>query len=970
MSEFNVRLADGTTIKISAGEKLEDIKAKFGEEAQNIFEGIDSNNNGTLDTNEIDGLKAKFTENQYTVEVADDGKTPKKAFNDAMQVMKNRYGDNLSENFKSDEADKWEIKKGHTLWKIAKDALEDEGLPTDARSINDRIAQIAKLNNLRDVNNVRVGQKLIYKLTDAGVQKVKAAENNSAVAFGGAAPRQKNAPAPAGEGVNNGDNVPIISGKVSTIKVTPNGIDKSWGEGETLKEKIDGKYVGKYTKTEGEETKEAYLIHMENEVYLSASSFEELQKLVADYKAALAKVKPEAANEAEDAKATRKAENLMALKGLASLANNNVAVLKLIASKLQDDTLVDRTSDEYKAFVQDLILTRDADVLRALLYDNNDGVTSIVIRNDKTAHEYLAGLYQEIRAKEKVGERLTDEEIALKEVVADFKDKNGYEIEADTENGVHRKYMSYDNMDGTPMYQVKVGGNWYYAKDDKLLDEFLTKLEAATTDDAKTQLFKDYKNTTDPELAKCLARNAQNLKASNEDIIALVNLHGLEVIDSLSSDSEYDKTVVDAVVARAKDIYTTDKGNLKNAVYLDKVMAWIDKTDLSDDDKTKLKTEIADTYFEKDAEGNYTFNPSRIPTQEEAWGLAYLPDTFKEALVKYTKLEDMGKGRYNQGIERVLMGTYTVSHYAEMIDKMETAEDVIDFIDNKVARDRNYHLPYDKILEKFPDNPEIISRLAKYVDNNSTISDENRIVLVKQFMTADANGNLTFDQSKLPEGVIRQKVIELLPSDCSKGEAAKVYDAILNSIDKVPEEGDSSLDILAGSKFRYVDNNPAVKAKYMKLVDTIVVGSEGGNEFIRRLLYSFVLTDAEKDKIYSKCSPAMKREMIEDYGYTRNGSLQIVKSGETIDTIIKNYLRTHLDKFPKLKDSVDSDAKKWTADRITEALDDYLKDFRADILKDLGISNPKAIQAGDIIDLDKVKWTEHQPGWWNYNLTY
>ena len=160
MSEFNVRLADGTTIKISAGEKLEDIKAKFGEEAQNIFEGIDSNNNGTLDTNEIDGLKAKFTENQYTVEVADDGKTPKKAFNDAMQVMKNRYGDNLSENFKSDEADKWEIKKGHTLWKIAKDALEDEGLPTDARSINDRIAQIAKLNNLRDVNNVRVGQKL------------------------------------------------------------------------------------------------------------------------------------------------------------------------------------------------------------------------------------------------------------------------------------------------------------------------------------------------------------------------------------------------------------------------------------------------------------------------------------------------------------------------------------------------------------------------------------------------------------------------------------------------------------------------------------------------------------------------------------------------------------------------------------------------------------------------------------------
>ena len=195
MSGFNVKLADGTTIKINAGEKLEDIKAKFGEEAQNVFEGIDCNNNGTLDTNEIDGLKAKFTENKYTVEVAEDGKTPKKAFNDAMQVMKNRYGDTLAENFKADESDKWEVKSGNTLWKIAKDILEDEGLPVDARSINDRIAQIAKLNNLKDVNNVRIGTKLIYKLTDAGVQKVKEAGNNSAAAFDGAVRRHKSSPA-------------------------------------------------------------------------------------------------------------------------------------------------------------------------------------------------------------------------------------------------------------------------------------------------------------------------------------------------------------------------------------------------------------------------------------------------------------------------------------------------------------------------------------------------------------------------------------------------------------------------------------------------------------------------------------------------------------------------------------------------------------------------------------------------------
>lgn len=965
MSGFNVRLADGTTIKISAGEKLEDIKAKFGEEAQNIFEGIDSNDNGTLDTNEIDGLKAKFAENQYTVEVAEDGKTPKKAFNDAMQLMKNRYGDNLSENFKSDEADKWEIKKGHTLWKIAKDALEDEELPTDARSINDRIAQIAKLNNLRDVNNVRVGQKLIYKLTDAGKQKVLDADGNSAAAFGGAVRRQKNAPAPAGEGVNNGDNVPIISGKVSTIKVTPNGLDKSWGTGENVDGHSD---VKKYTKGEGDAVQTAYAIEGADGIIFAADSVEAVEAMMAKDQELWDKIKEKPANEDDDAAKVRKAENLEILKQIVANSGNNVKVIEGIAGTLRADDYVDRTSDEYKAFVQDLILTRDADVLRALLYDNNDGVTSIVIRNDKTAHEYLAGLYQESRAKEKAGVRLTDEEIALKDVVAEFKGYNGYKIEADTEKGVHQKYMSYNNMDGTTMYQVNIDGNWYYARDEKLLDEFLTKLEAATTDNAKTQLFKDYKNTTDPELAKCLARNAQNLKASNDDILALLNSHGLEVINSLNTDSVYDKTVLDAVVARAKDIYTTDKGNLENVVYLDKVMAWIDKSDLSDDDKTKLKTEIADTYFEKDAEGNYTFNPSRIPTQEEARGLAYLPGTFKEALVKYTKLEDMGKGRYNQGIERVLIGAYTVPHYAEMIDKMETAEDVIDFIDNKVAQDRNYHLPYNKILDKFPDNPEIISRLAKYADEKSTISDANKVALIKQFMTVEADGTFKFDPSKLPDGVDRAKIIGLLPDDCRNGDAAKAYDAILNSFTKVPEN-DSSLCLLT-AKERDVANNPKVKAKYMALVDTIVVGSQGGNEFIDRLFYVFTLTNAEKDKIYSKCSPAKKREMIEDYGYTRNGSLQVVKSGETIDTIIKNYLRTHLDKFPKLKDSVASDAKKWTPDRITEALDDYLKDFRADILKDLGISDPKTLKAGDIIDLNKVKWTEHQPGWWNYNFTY
>ena len=151
---------------------------------------------------------------------------------------------------------------------------------------------------------------------------------------------------------------------------------------------------------------------------------------------------------------------------------------------------------------------------------------------------------------------LSPDEIVLKEVVADYKRKGGYEIEADEENGIYEKYMSYDNLDGTPMYQVKIDGNWYYAKDPALLDEFLTKLQAADTEEKKAALFKEYANTTDTELAKCLAENAKTLCAADEDVISLINANGMVVLNKLprpDDDIEYSKAVVDAVVARMKD---------------------------------------------------------------------------------------------------------------------------------------------------------------------------------------------------------------------------------------------------------------------------------------------------------------------------------------------------------------------------------------------------------------------------------
>lgn len=90
MAGLNVTLQDGTVVKINVGERIDDIKTKLGGNVDNIFEGLDDGN-GVLDANEMDGLKTKLAENNYTVEMAEDGKTPRRAFNDAMQNMRNRY---------------------------------------------------------------------------------------------------------------------------------------------------------------------------------------------------------------------------------------------------------------------------------------------------------------------------------------------------------------------------------------------------------------------------------------------------------------------------------------------------------------------------------------------------------------------------------------------------------------------------------------------------------------------------------------------------------------------------------------------------------------------------------------------------------------------------------------------------------------------------------------------------------------
>ena len=851
-TSINVQV-NGQTVTIQSGEKLEDVKKKLANPADTIFEGVDANSNGKLEAGELQKLKTNLENNNYTVEVAEDGKTPRRAYNDAMQNLRNSYNsETLAGYFKTDDADLYPVRSGETLYTIAKKQLEAEGLPTDDfRAINNRIAQIANLNNINDVNNIKEGVKLKVKLTDEAIKKVKENNNDSAKAFNGTATaagddwtkgtsKKGQADGGANDKVADYKKQPtLVDGKTSTIAVTKNGLNMGKGvpvdkDGNVLKDFKDPKYkqggcIMKYSNP-NHDPQEMYQItygagkadtaYMFKGVKLSAPTVKELKDLAEKFKAEASKIKTAPANETAEAKAKRNAENVAALKALVTLTGGNEQVIKNVAEKLRGDDYVDRKSDDYKAFVQDLLLTRNADVVSALTPKDGDNVDMSVVEYDRTSHETLAGMYQEIREKEKAGEKLSDDEVKLKDALANTQFEYGFKLEADEANGVNEKYL-YHNHNGRLNYATSVDNVAYYASTEKTLDEFVNKLKVADTDEKKAALFKEYANTKDVELARCLMQNAKVLKASDEDIKTVINANSMYVLSTLehSNNADWSDDIKNAMLARIKDIYTKEKGNLENARLLNVANDWIKK--LPEEQQEAARTEIAETYFKttptKDEEGNdkteYTFKPTRRPTKEEMDGLLVVApnNDMEKAMGNYIKLEDMGKGQFNEAIESTDYGAGNnpvLKPYADMVDGMSDKKEVLDFIDNKIATDRNWNVPYDKILEKFPDDKDVKDKLLSYVDGNSTISDENRLALVKTYMKEE-NGKVSLDKTKLPKGANAKYVLDALPQDCKAGDAAKYFTAALKELGK----GDlDALGLVAGK------NQKAVKARIAELV--------------------------------------------------------------------------------------------------------------------------------------------------------
>ena len=83
--------------------------------------------------------------------------------------------------------------------------------------------------------------------------------------------------------------------------------------------------------------------------------------------------------------------------------------------------------------MKDLILTRNPEVISKLLQYENGDFDSTVLLNDEEAHRTVAGLFKEIRDKEKAGVKLTEAEHKLKETLESIVGKSGSIVEKDEE---------------------------------------------------------------------------------------------------------------------------------------------------------------------------------------------------------------------------------------------------------------------------------------------------------------------------------------------------------------------------------------------------------------------------------------------------------------------------------------------------------------------------------------------------------
>ena len=88
----------------------------------------------------------------------------------------------------------------------------------------------------------------------------------------------------------------------------------------------------------------------------------------------------------------------------------------------------------------------------------------------------------------------------------------------------------------------------------------------------------------------------------------------------------------------------------------------------------------------------------------------------------------------------------------------------------------------------------------------------------------------------------------------------------------------------------------------------------------------------------------------------------LIESGDRFYNIIMDKILANPSIIERLGKKTD-----WDESRKKEAINEYIKDFGADIAKQLGIDDPSKIQPGQILDFSKVKWPQPDGQSWFFN---
>ena len=339
--------------------------------------------------------------------VADDGKSSMRAYNNTIQNLKQKYGDK-KDALNGEFAKTYTVKKGDSLYKIAVEQLKAEngGKKPGYVEINKRIAEIALVNNINDVNKVKVGQELKVGKTPAPVDTTVQTGAQQDVK-----PEIK---------PNQEPEPPVAESSIVVVKPQ---IDENWTEAAVEGEEK----IKKFTKTEGEgenavtTTKFKYT---NGDIAVEADTLEELKELIKPFEKEI-KSAPE--SEAAEAATARKAENLKTLLERVKTYPSE-EVLKDVVATLKDEGKIDKTSDEAKALVKDLLLTKNNNVIRAIIINGEGGLDNTLFEKDEEALKTAADMYKELIDKEKAGVKLTDDEHVLKSLL---KECPHYDIPAD-----------------------------------------------------------------------------------------------------------------------------------------------------------------------------------------------------------------------------------------------------------------------------------------------------------------------------------------------------------------------------------------------------------------------------------------------------------------------------------------------------------------------------------------------------------